>query len=33
MFSVGASEKNIAIHYICDSSVPEEFVTDELRIK
>jgi signal transduction histidine kinase len=33
MFSVGAIEKGIAIHFNCDYSVPEEIVTDEQRIK
>jgi signal transduction histidine kinase len=33
MFSVGACEKGIAIHFNCDDSVPEEIVTDEQRIK
>jgi hypothetical protein len=29
MFSVGAIEKGIAIHFNCDETVPKEIVTDE----
>jgi hypothetical protein len=29
MFSTAANEKGVALHYICDDSVPESLITDE----